>query len=143
MRVYIIDDIFFHDVTDYTGEEMIVYPVKISLLDLLKLKKEGISYTRNPDKAGTWILNIRSKTNRDFGGIMIKHFIKAIRFNARDYNWDKIRQCKQDGEIVKPNPNRSRDFMTNLKVQTNSEGASSEIQERTNNLEKDNNDLEK
>ena len=58
---------------------MIVYPVKISFLGLLKLKKEGINYTIDPKEARKWIKNIEYKQKRDFGGIMVKNFTTAIK----------------------------------------------------------------
>ena len=141
MKVYITDDIFVNDVTNYTGEEMIEKKEKISLKDLLKLKKEGISYTKDPDKAGHWIKEIERKTERDFGGIMIKNFRHTRKFKAKDYDWDKIRKLKQDKESQKD----ENSFKSSLKVETNSKAGSDDVKAQTtktlNSLENDDKDL--
>ena len=112
MKVYIIDDIFMEDTTYYTGEELEVYPVKISLLGLRKLKKEGISYTKDPEQVGKWIKEIEMKEDRDFGGIMIKKFKCAFKFNPNDYDWNKIKELKQKpGEEEQKKSNNSLKYL--------------------------------
>ena len=55
MRVYILDEMFFGATTEYTGEELIVYPVKFNMLEICKLKQLNIRFTTDPRVAGEWI----------------------------------------------------------------------------------------
>ena len=92
MKVYILDTIFLNDTTDYTGEEMIVYPVQLNGFEIKKLEKLGIQYTTDPDVVGKWIKHIEYIMQRDFGGIMIKSPKCAIKLNIP---WDNLQEIKE------------------------------------------------
>ena len=92
MKIYILDDFFFYSTTDYTGEELIVYPVQLNLLEIRKLKKLGIQYTTDSAEAGKWIKHIETIKQRDFGGIMIKGPSDAKRLIIP---WEDLQEIKE------------------------------------------------
>jgi len=98
MRVYILDDYFLNETTEYTGEELIILPAKISFSGLQQLKKNGIRYSRNSQEALNWALDVQNATDRDFGGIMVaRRFGKnAIKFDYKEYNLAKIKKMKEN-----------------------------------------------
>ena len=91
MKVYILDEMFFNATTEYTGEEIIVYPVKLNIFEINKLKQAGIEFTTDPREAGDWVRSQEFKMKRDFGGCVVTN--KGIKLSV---DWDGIKGLKEE-----------------------------------------------
>lgn len=116
MNVYVLNENF----TYYTGEERIVQSYKIGILGLLKLKRIGVPFTTNPEKANKWA---SKKFINDAAPLMIKKkaiFAEKIRLsdiadeypeteNEKTSKENKFREelLVTNSDNIEPNPTLS------------------------------------
>ena len=93
MKVYILDELFMNYTTEYTGEEIIVWPVELKEEELQRLEELGIVYTTDSDKVYSWIKEQEKINHRDYGGYMIrKPEYGATKLNI---DWDTLKEVKE------------------------------------------------
>ena len=104
MKVYILDDLFWNSTTNYTGEEMQLYAVQLSIFEVMKLKKLGIEFTTDASIAGSWVKHHESIMGRDFGGIMVMDPRYSVKLNIP---WDELKKIKKE-PVNNSEPEESR-----------------------------------
>jgi len=93
--VYILDDLLFDATSTYTGEEIKVYPVKLNVFEMQKLKELGLKYTKDEDEVFYWIREKEIREKRSYGGYMMMGWWNSIKL---DINWDKLKIAKEQEE---------------------------------------------